>query len=175
LFANQLFTPWLADSPEVQMNHILFNSWEDLARTALMGAMAYVVLLLFLRISGKRTLAKMNAFDLIVTVALGSTLATILLNKNVALAEGAVALAVLISLQFAVAWLCSHYDWAEHIAKSEPALLLRNGEPIDAAMLRERVSVGELKSAARKSGIADLQSVSAIILETDGTFSVIAK
>jgi hypothetical protein len=48
-----------------------------------------------LRVSGKRTLAKLNVFDFVVTVALGSTLATILLNSTVSWAEGAVALAVL--------------------------------------------------------------------------------
>jgi uncharacterized membrane protein YcaP (DUF421 family) len=157
------------------MYQLFCNGWQGLARTALIGAMAYVVLLVFLRISGKRTLAKMNAFDLIVTVALGSTLATILLNKDVALAEGAVAFAVLIGLQFAVAWLCSRYDFAEHIAKSEPALLLCDGKPLESAILRERVSVGELESAARKEGLADLQDARAVILETDGTFSVIAR
>jgi len=60
-----------------------------------------------LRVSGKRTLAKLNAFDFVVTVALGSTLATILLNSTVSWAEGAVALAVLAGLQFLVAVVAS--------------------------------------------------------------------
>ena len=51
------------------------------------------MLVIFLRLSGKRTLSKMNAFDLVVTVALGSTLATVLLTKDVALADGALAFA----------------------------------------------------------------------------------
>ena len=72
-----------------------FNGWESLLRTLVVGVLAYVSLVVFLRISGKRTLSKMNAFDLIVTVALGSTLATVLLSKDVALAEGALAFALL--------------------------------------------------------------------------------
>ena len=63
------------------------------------------LLLLLLRVSGKRTLTRMNAFDLVVTVALGSTLATVLLTKSVALADGLVAFAVLILLQYGLTWL----------------------------------------------------------------------
>ena len=70
---------------------ILFDSWGALGRIILVGALAYFALVLILRASGKRTLSKLNAFDLVVTVALGSTLATVLLSKDVALAEGVVA------------------------------------------------------------------------------------
>ena len=81
---------------------MLFDSWTGLGRVVLVGALAYVALVLLLRISGKRTLSKLNAFDLVVTVALGSTLATVLLSKSVALAEGVLALGLLIFLQYAV-------------------------------------------------------------------------
>ena len=72
---------------------MLFESWAGLGRVLIVGTLAYAALVLLLRISGKRTLTKLNAFDLIVTVALGSTLATVLLSSSVALAEGVVALA----------------------------------------------------------------------------------
>ncbi len=70
------------------MENAFFDSWETLLRTLTVGVLSYVVMVVFLRMSGKRTLSKMNAFDFVVTVALGSTLATMLLNRNVALAEG---------------------------------------------------------------------------------------
>ena len=60
---------------------MLFKGWEILGQTVIVGVLAYVALISLLRISGKRTLSTMNAFDLIVTVALGSTFATILLLK----------------------------------------------------------------------------------------------
>lgn len=86
------------------MEAIFFNGWFALLRTAVVGVLAYAALVLFLRVSGKRTLAKMNAFDLVVTVSLGSTLATINLSANVALAQGLLALALLIALQFVMTW-----------------------------------------------------------------------
>ncbi len=65
-----------------------FDSWSAMGRTVVVGVLAYLALVLLLRVSGKRTLSKMNAFDLVVTVALGSTLATVLLSTSVALARG---------------------------------------------------------------------------------------
>ncbi|MEX1013557.1 MAG: DUF421 domain-containing protein, partial [Candidatus Paceibacterota bacterium] len=87
------------------MENIFFENWTTIARTLIIGILAYASLILLLRISGKRTLSKMNAFDFIITVALGSTLATVLLNKDVTLAEGVVGFAVLIFLQFIITWL----------------------------------------------------------------------
>lgn len=83
---------------------MLFQNWEGIVRTVAVGILAYVTLIVFLRISGKRTLAKLNAFDLVVTVALGSTLSAVLLQESVALAEGATALGLLILMQFVVAY-----------------------------------------------------------------------
>jgi len=86
------------------MDHTLFQGWSGLERVAIVGVAAYLALVLMLRVSGKRSLAKLNAFDLVVTVALGSTLATTLLSKTVALAEGVAAFAVLLLMQYAIAW-----------------------------------------------------------------------
>ena len=85
------------------------------------------MVLLLLRVSGKRTLTKMNAFDLVVTVALGSTLATVLLTKSVALAEGLTAFVLLIFLQFVLTWLFVRSQAASRLVKSEPTLLAYQG------------------------------------------------
>jgi uncharacterized membrane protein YcaP (DUF421 family) len=155
------------------MEKLFFNSWSDLLRVLIVGVLAYASLVAFLRVSGKRTLAKMNAFDLVVTVALGSTLATILLGKDVALAEGLVALVLLVGLQFIVAWLSSRSRGVESLVKSEPSLLFHQGRFLPAAMRRERVTEAEVQAAFRSEGIAWVEEVAAIVLETDGTFSVI--
>jgi uncharacterized membrane protein YcaP (DUF421 family) len=88
--------------------------------------LAYAALVLLPRISGKRTrtLTKLNAFNLVVTVALGSTLATVLLSKSVALAEGVLALGLLIFLQYAIAWLSVRSPRFQAFIKAEPTLLV---------------------------------------------------
>lgn len=154
---------------------MFFGNWSDLWRVILVGTLAYAALVLLLRVSGKRTLTKLNAFDLVITVALGSTLSAVLLNKSISLAEGVTAFAVLISLQFAITWLSVRSRGVEKIVKSEPALLLRDGEFLDRALRRQRITRQEVMSAVRADGKSDLREISAVILETDGSMSVVSK
>lgn len=151
---------------------ILFNRWADLGRTALVGTLAYVGLVVILRVSGKRTLSKMNAFDLIVTVALGSTLTTILLSKDVPLAEGLTAFALLIGLQYAITWLSVRSPTVSRLVKSEPTLLYRDGFLRD-QMRRTRVVESEVRATVRSEGIGSMERVAMVVLETDGTFTAI--
>ncbi len=152
---------------------MFFESWFGLLRVAVVGTLAYVALVVLLRASGKRTLAKLNAFDLVVTVALGSTLATVLLSKTVALAEGVLAFAVLAGLQFGVAWLSVRSRRFSDLVKSEPTLLLHRGQFLEHAMRDQRVTRAEVLAALRSAGAARAGEVAAVVLETDGTLSVV--
>jgi uncharacterized membrane protein YcaP (DUF421 family) len=154
---------------------MLFDTWDALIRIVVVGVLAYVGLVLFLRVSGKRTLSKMNAFDLVVTVALGSTLATVLLSKTVALAEGVLAFAVLILLQFVVTWVSVRSPMVRRLVKNEPRLLLYDGRFLQDAMQSERISESEVLAAVRERGMGDLQKVGAAVLETDGNVTVISR
>ena len=153
---------------------MFFDSWSGIVRVLAIGSAAYVALVMMLRVSGKRTLSKMNAFDFVVTVALGSTLATIVLSKHVALAEGLAAMALLICLQYVVAWSSVRSSSVRRMVKSEPRLLFHRGEFLSQAMRAERVIEGEIRAAARAQGFAALEDVAAVVLETDGAFSVMA-
>ncbi|HSL43672.1 MAG TPA: YetF domain-containing protein [Anaerolineales bacterium] len=155
--------------------NIFFDGWTGLIRTAVVGICAYTALLVLTRISGKRTLSKMNAFDLIVTVALGSTLATIFLSKDAALAEGVLALGLLIFLQFSITWLSVRSATVSRLVKAEPRLLFHKGEFLQSAMKTERVNKDELLQAMRSQGVSRLEQVEAVVLETDGSFSVVEK
>lgn len=156
------------------VDDVLFDQWSTIARVLVVGSLAYVGLVLVLRLSGKRTLAKLNAFDLVVTVALGSTLATVVLSSDVTLAAGIVAIALLVLLQYVVAWVASRSRTLRRVVKSEPTLLLHRGMLIDDRLRRNRVTAGEVRQAVRSEGIGGLDAVHAVVLETDGTLSVIA-
>ncbi len=151
---------------------MFFDSGYDLVRVAVVGICAYLALVGLLRISGKRTLSKMNAFDLIVTVALGSTLATVLLSSDVALLEGLTAFAVLITMQYMIAWLSVRSARVRRWVKSEPALLFYEGEFLTEVLRRERVTVDEVRASVRAQGLAAMGEVLAVVLETDGSFTV---
>ncbi len=156
-------------------SEMFFNDWQSIARTLLVGALAYAVLVLMLRVSGKRTLAKMNSFDLIVTVALGSTLASVLLTKNVALAEGMASFALLITLQFIVTWSSVRAQTVRKLARSEPRLLLHRGKMLHAALHAQRVTESEVLQAIRSAGVLAISDVEGVVLETNGNFSVVKR
>lgn len=154
---------------------LLFDSATGLLRVVIMSTLAYLALIVLLRVSGKRTLTKMNAFDLVVTIALGSTLATVILSPDVALAEGVLALAMLVGMQFVITWLSVRSRYWKRLVKSEPALLFHDGAMLGAALRRERVTEEEVRAAIRAEGLRTLQDVDAVILETDGSFTVLPR
>ena len=154
---------------------MFFDSWFDLFRVIVVGSLAYAALVAFLRATGKRTLSKLNAFDLVVTVAIGSTFSSILTSKDLALAEGVAALALLVGLQYAVTFLSVRIKEIDRLVKSEPTLLLRDGEPLPGALRRQRVTPDELRAAIRTSGGAELSDAAFVVLESDGSLSAVLK
>lgn len=153
---------------------MLFNGYEALLRTLITGVPAYVALVILLRISGKRTLGKWNAFDFVVTVAFGSTLASALLSPTTSAMQTTVAFATLIALQYLVTRSATRFHAVERLVKARPALLLHRGEMLTAAMRAERVTEAEVLAALRGAGIGDLEDAAAVVLETDGSFSVLS-
>jgi hypothetical protein len=164
-----------ADGREKGMDwqNMVFQGWPGIFRTLIVGTLAYAALVLFLRISGKRTLSKLNAFDLVVTVALGSTLSSILLQETIALAEGAAALGLLILLQYLVTFASVRSRRVAHAIRSEPSLLVRSGSFCHGAMKQQRLTEDEIMSAVRSHGHRALAEIDAVVLESDGTLSII--
>lgn len=155
------------------MPDAIFDGWDGMIRILLIAPAAYIALVLILRLSGKRTLSKLNAFDFIVTIAIGSTLASVITTRSLALVEGLTALAVLVALQFAVTAASVRWPWINNVVKAEPTLLLRDGEPLPGAMRRQRITRDELEAAVRQSGGRSLDDAQAVFLETDGTLTAI--
>ena len=150
-----------------------FDDWSDIVRVLIVGTAAYVGLVALLRISGKRTLAKLNAFDLVVTVAFGSTLATILLSSDVSYAEGVTALILLAVLQFVAAMISSRLRLGRAVITARPTLLLHEGVILGERLREQRISADEIRQAVRASGAGSLADIAAVVLETDGSLSVI--
>ncbi|WP_299655331.1 YetF domain-containing protein [uncultured Jannaschia sp.] len=153
---------------------MFFDTWYDLLRIVIVGTLAYTTLVVLLRTSGKRTLAKMNAFDLVVTVAFGSTFASAILSSDVSIAEAATAFALLCGLQFGVATLSVRSERFQNLVKSEPSLLFYRGQFLKPAISSQRVTKEEILAAMRGSGVARPADVDAVVLETDGSFSVVS-
>lgn len=153
---------------------MLFAGSEGPLRTLIVEVAAYLALVVLLRISGKRTLSKMNAFDLVVTVALGSTLATVLLSRDVPLAHGVVAFAVLVGMQFLITASSRRWPRVSQAVRSEPRALLYRGRILPESLRAERVLEEEVQAALRQHGFARYEDVDLLVLETDGSFTAVA-
>ncbi|RYG18843.1 MAG: DUF421 domain-containing protein [Chitinophagaceae bacterium] len=156
------------------MDKHFFKDWETLYQLAICAAISFLVLFIFIRISGKRTLAKLNAFDFVVSVTLGSTLSSMMLLKTT-ITEGAVALLVIIILQYLLAYLAKKSTMLEKAINSTPSLLFYNGKFIDDAMKRELITIEEVYAEIRKYRIEDIAVVRAVVMELNGELTVIKK
>ena len=158
-----------AGDPEV----MFFDGWFDIFRVLVVGLSAYVAIVALLRISGKRTLSKMNMFGFVVTVAFGSLLAGTMLNDSVSVSEGVAGMVVLIGGQFVVTWLSVRSEGFMRIVKAEPTLLFHGGEYLEDRIRSERVTREEVLCAARSQRLDGLEDCHSVILETDGTLNVV--
>ncbi len=152
-----------------------FSNWQDVARVFAVGSAAYLTIVLLLRSSGKRTLTQLNAFDFIVTVALGSILGSVILNESVSFTEGVTALLVLLGWQYLLSWLSSRIGWVQKLLASEPRLLLHDGQLLPKALRAERITEEQLLQAGRMKGAERLGDVASMVMETNGTISVLMK
>jgi uncharacterized membrane protein YcaP (DUF421 family) len=152
---------------------VFFQGWEPIFRTAISTSASYLALIVLLRVAGQRTLAKWYAFDLIVTVALGSTFANTVLAKDITVAQAVVGFLILVGLQFLVSFIVLHWSPMREVVNSPPTLVFHNGQFQNDAMRSQRVAEADVRAAVRQNGRASLEQVAAVILESDGTFSVI--
>ena len=154
---------------------ILFDSFSRIGGIALSSLFFWLLIVVLIRLSGKRTTSQMNNFDWIITVAIGSLAASGILLEGVTLVDASVAILVLGLCQFGVTWLVVRSDRFAKIVKAEPELLLHKGEYLEEPMKRTRVTKSEIDAALRENGIVDAKDASWVILETDGTLSVIPR
>ena len=151
----------------------MINNVSSLLYSLLIGCLSYLAIVALLRLSGKRTLSKWNAFDFVVTIAYGSILATMVLSRQTSLLQGVVGIGILLLVQFGLTWLAVRSSIVQSWIKAQPRLLLLNGKLLTDALKQERITEGEIRAAVRAEGISALEEVEAIVLETDGSFSVI--
>ncbi|MDP9200827.1 MAG: DUF421 domain-containing protein [Gemmatimonadota bacterium] len=156
----------------IQHPSFFFESWYIVGRTVTLSVIGFAALIILLRVSGKRTLSKLNVFDFVFVVAVGSVFAATIISKDVTLVEGMAALATLIGIQVILAELAARSPTAERIINGEPALLLSHGKFIPRALKKERITEEEVRAAIRAKGITRVEDVDAVVIENDGTLTV---
>ena len=152
---------------------IFFQSWPELLRVLVTAVATYLICVAFVGVFGKRSNAKMNNFDWIVTVAMRSILGSAVLLKKVVIVEVALALFVLLFLQYAFTVLSVRFTWFHQLMNKSPALLYYDNQFIAAALKQERVTEQEVLMGMRAHGFSSRQQVKAVILEPNGDLNVL--
>ncbi|SFC14453.1 Protein of unknown function [Alkalibacterium subtropicum] len=148
---------------------------EQMGELFLVTFFSYIIVLFLLRLSGKRTLLKMNAFDFIITVSLGAVFGNMLINYRENLYQGIYVIFLLLLFQFFSSLLSSRYAFFDTLLKANPTLLFYEGTYYESILKKERIPKSEVLQAMREQGIGRIEEVGAVILETDGTISVLPK
>jgi uncharacterized membrane protein YcaP (DUF421 family) len=146
-----------------------------LCRSWRVGIGGYFFLLVALRTVGPRTIVKTNIFDFIVLVSIGSVYGRILTAKDVTLVEAFVAYSLLVSIQYATSWLRVRHQSVAAWLDAEPVLLYFHDQYVRRAMRRARVRERDVEGAVRAKGLASMTRVDAVVPESDGELSVLAK
>lgn len=151
----------------------LFTSPESLLITALKGILVYAIIIIYTRLSGLRTFGKLSSFDFSITIAIGSIIASVILNSSVSLLQGVVALGVLIGLQFLLSKLRRWWRPVEKVISNTPLLLMIEGKILEKNMEKVSLSENTLVSKLREANVFDLSEVQAVVIETTGDISVL--
>ena len=146
--------------------------WHELGMTAARGLLVYVLMLVVIRILGKRTVGNFTAFDFLVALMLGEVVDEIIYG-DVSIAQGVVAILVVASAKYITAWI-SYFDHGlNSVLEGKPSEIVKNGELVRKGLRAELMNEKEVFAALRLQGVSDMREVKVAVMEVDGEVSVI--
>jgi len=137
--------------------------------------LVYLFLVIGLRLAGKRELAQLNAFDLVVLLTLSNTVQNAIIGADNSVLGGVIGATTLLVFNFIVVRFAFAHPRVERFIQGDADMLMRNGTVIAERLRAEGVTVGELEAAARRQGFPSLRDVDKAILEASGGVTFVAK
>jgi uncharacterized membrane protein YcaP (DUF421 family) len=151
----------------------MLTSWHTLLEIALRTTVIYVLVLVGIRLTGKREVGQMTPFDLTLLLLLSNSVQNAMTGPDTSLLGGAVAASVLLVLNYLLAELSGMNRRFRSVIEGQPTLLVHNGTVIPSSLAKEHVSQDELDRALREHGCNSCQDVALAVLEVDGAISVL--
>lgn len=133
----------------------------------------FTIIIIITRIFGLRTFAKMSSFDFASTIAVGSVLASIILNNDYSLTKGAIVLTTIIGFQTLFSFLIRKSDVLKNLFTNKPQIIMWNGKILHDRLKRCNVGEYDLIAKLREANVHSFSEVKAVILESTGDVSVI--
>lgn len=153
--------------------NLIFNDWQTIIRIALSGVVIYFLLIIFINLYGKRSISNLSMHDYVVTIAMGSIVATTIISKDASILDGLVGILILLSLQFLVTFLSRNDSRFFRVMNSAPKVLFLEGEFIEKNMKSNRFTRDEIYSVIREQGQTTSDQIYAVVIESNGALSVI--
>jgi len=141
----------------------------------LRAVVIYALVMVLIRISGKRAVGQFTPFDLVLLILLGNAVQNGINGGDNSLSGAAIMATSLIALNYAVAWVTARSARAERIVEGAPVVIARNGKLFEHTLRRELISTSDFEEALRMNNIEDVSEVELALLETNGSISVVPK
>ena len=151
----------------------MYASGWVLGTIAIRTATVYLLILIGVRLSGKREVGQMTPFDLTLLLLLSNSVQNAMTGPDNSLAGGAVAATTLLLLNFVVAEYSGINRRFRKLIQGSPSLLVHNGQVVMPHMAREHVTMDELDRALREHGVGCVADVALGVLEVDGSISIL--
>ncbi|HSY34326.1 MAG TPA: YetF domain-containing protein [Acidobacteriaceae bacterium] len=157
------------------LSHDMFSMQLPLVEKILRPVIVYLFLVVFLRIFGKRELAQLNPFDLVVLLSLSNTVQNAMIGDDNSITGGLVGAFSLLTINWVVAWVLYRAPKATELLAGKSATLIRNGVVDEAELKNQSLTHEDLVSVLNKNGFNDPGDVQTCVLEPNGTFFVEGK
>ena len=151
--------------------HTTVSLLEKIVRPVLV----YLFLVIGLRLAGKRELAQLNAFDLVVLLTISNTVQNAIIGSDNSVLGGVIGATTLLVFNYLVVRFVFAHPWAERYLEGDADILIRNGKLLNERLRAEGVTLGELEAKARSQGFASINEVDKAILEANGSVTFVAK
>ena len=157
------------------MWHSMFHLGLPVAEKLIRALIVYGALIIGLRLAGKRELAQLNPFDLVVLLTLSNTVQNAIIGDDNSITGGLIGAAALLLINYLVVRFLYRHERLERLVEGEPDVLVDRGEISKAALDREIITLAELETAAHKQGFASLADVERAVIEPGGTISFVSR
>ena len=158
------------------------NLWTDMfhlglpvAEKVLRAVIVYLALVALVRLAGKRELAQLNPFDLVVLLTLSNTVQNAIIGDDNSVVGGLIGATTLIGVNYLVVRFLYGHERLERLVEGDPNVLIENGKVLTHRLREELITLPEIETAAHKQGFASLADVDRAVLEPGGTISFFAK
>ena len=157
------------------MWHNLFVPELSVTEKILRPVLVYLFLVVVVRLAGRRELAQLNSFDLIVLLMLANTVQNATIGNDNSMVGGLIGVTALLLANYLVVRFLYRNPRVDHLLEGGPTVLIRDGRVIQQNLAREAISAEELMEAIRKQGLGSAAEVAGAVLETGGAISVVPR